>query len=304
MDLGIWLNFLSPGGPCFDPATLPIPGSPVSLSMIEGLVETQVRGPKAVRVLEIGCFCGISTVAWGRSLERVGIWDYTIYCVDLWHHAGDARYGPETVEIVRMRNVFNHEIFKFNIGKSIGHAHVTEVIGDSRVSLQGLRDGFFDVVYVDGHHGYDFVVHDLTNAFRVCKPGGIICGDDYDCSPAMMKAIPDEARSWDEYAMPPSNVGVHPGVALAVDELLGVPRPYGSFWAFSKIADRAAPPFLASVFPLDVSSFPRRIPDFIPAHIRPRFQDHFAGPGGFLPGHPMMAEAAPRPGGTGKVATG
>src|SRR5262249_45136828 len=59
MDLGICLNFLSPEGPCFDQATLPIPGSPVSLSMIDGLVETQVRGPKAVRVLEIGCFCGI-----------------------------------------------------------------------------------------------------------------------------------------------------------------------------------------------------------------------------------------------------
>jgi hypothetical protein len=90
----------------------------------------------------------------------------------------------------------------------------------------------------------------------------------------------------------PGDVGVHPGVVLAVEELLWVPRPYGGFWAFSKIADRASPPFLASAFPLEVPSFPRRVPDFIPAHIRPRFEAHFAGPGGLLPGHPMMAAEA------------
>jgi hypothetical protein len=43
MDLGCWLNFISPDGPCFDLATLPIPGSPVALSMIEALVEERVK---------------------------------------------------------------------------------------------------------------------------------------------------------------------------------------------------------------------------------------------------------------------
>jgi hypothetical protein len=65
MDLGVWLNFLSPDGPCFDLATLPIPGSTVSLSMIEGLVESHVRGPQAVRVLEIGGFWPVGPTARG-----------------------------------------------------------------------------------------------------------------------------------------------------------------------------------------------------------------------------------------------
>jgi len=292
MDLDVWLNFISPTGPCFDSATLPIPGSPVALSMIDALVEAYVaRHQEKIRVLEVGSFCGISAVAWGHALERLGITDYTIYCVDLWYHSGGVQYDTDKIEVVRGRNAFNHEIFKFNISKSIGLSHVVEVIGDSRVALRGMRDGFFDMVYIDGYHGYDVVARDIENAFRVCKRGGIICGDDYDCSPEMMKAIPDEARDRDHYVMPPTDVGVHPGVVLAVDSLLGAPQPYGSFWAFSKITDKERAPFGDSVTPVDVTALPRRIPDFIPDHVRPRFEAHFAGPTGFLVGHPMTVDA-------------
>jgi hypothetical protein len=54
-----------------------------------------------------------------------------VYCADR-YHSGVVRYGPDKVEIARERDTFNHEIFRFNIGKSIGLAHVIEVIGDSR----------------------------------------------------------------------------------------------------------------------------------------------------------------------------
>src|SRR5262245_31082611 len=228
MDLDVWLNFISPEGPCFDPATLPIPGSPVALSMIEALVESYVKQPhEEIRVLEVGSFCGISALTWGRSLERLGVQAYTIHCVDLWYHSGGVRFGPETVEVSRTRNAFNHEIAKFNLSKSIGFSHVTEVIGDSRVALKGMRDGFFDLIYIDGYHGYQVVVQDIENAFRLCKRGGIICGDDYDCSQEMMAVIPAESRESDHYIMPPTEVGVHPGVVLAVNQLLGMPMTYG-----------------------------------------------------------------------------
>jgi predicted O-methyltransferase YrrM len=297
MDLSVWLNFTSPAGLCFDLATVPIPGSPVSLSMIDALVEAHV-GPRReeVTVLEIGSWCGLSTVTWGRALERIGVRNYTIYCVDIWHHAGDIRYDAEKLEIQRERNAFNHDIFKFNVQNSIGWSRVVELIGDSRVSLNGLRDGFFDIVYVDGHHGYDMIRSDIENAVRLCTVGGIICGDDYDCSPEMMRMIPDDAKQLDEYKMPGTDVGVHPGVVLAVDDLLGVPRPYGSFWAFTVEA-----PFCGSVVALDVSALPRRIPAFIPPYVRPRFEEHFAGPAGFLPSHPFVANMAE---GAGAVASG
>ena len=293
MDLSTWLNFISPGGPCFDLATLPIPGSPVSLAMIDALVEAHVkpRGDE-VTVLEIGSFCGISTLTWGYALERLGISNYTIYCVDIWYHGGEVKYSPEKLEVKRGRNSFNHDIFKFNIAQSIGLSHVVEIVGDSRVALARLRDRFFDVIYVDGYHGYDAIASDIANAFRACRPGGIICGDDYDCSPEMMQSIPDDARQLDEYKMPSTDIGVHPGVVLAVDGLLGVPQSYGSFWAFEKVTDKAGPPFTDCVVALDVPALPRRIPKFIPPHVRPRFEQHFAGPAGFLPWHPYVAGMA------------
>src|SRR5262245_5628261 len=293
MDLSAWLNFISPGGPCFDLATLPIPGSPVSLAMIDALVEAHVK-PRGddITILEIGSFCGLSTLTWGYALERLGISKYTIYCVDIWYHGGEVKYSPEKLAVMRGRNSFNHDIFKFNIAQSIGLSHVVEVIGDSRVGLARLRDGFFDVVYVDGYHGYDAIASDIAHAFRLCRPGGIICGDDYDCSPEMMQSIPDDARQLDEYKVGSTDIGVHPGVVLAVDGLLGAPLSYGSFWAFEKVTDKAGPPFTDCVVPVDVPALPRRIPKFIPPHIRPRFEDHFAGPGGFLPWHPVVAGMA------------
>src|SRR5262249_98379 len=85
--------------------------------------------------------------------------------------------------------------------------------GDRRFAAGPQRPagGFFDVAYVDGYHGYDVVVEDIANAFRLCKLGGIICGDDYDCSPEMMAAVPEEALHWDQYSMQPMDIGVHPG---------------------------------------------------------------------------------------------
>src|SRR5262249_1509498 len=269
MDLSAWLNFISPGGPCFDLATLPIPGSPVSLAMIDALVESHVkpRGDE-ITILEIGSFCGISTLTWGYALERLGITNYTIYCVDIWYHGGEVKYSPDKLEVLRERNSFNHDVFKFNIAQSIGLSHVVEIIGDSRVGLARLRDGFFDVVYVDGYHSYDAIASDIAHAFRLCRPGGIICGDDYDCSPEMMQSIPDDARQLDEYKVGSTDIGVHPGVVVAVDGLLGVPRSYGGFWAFEKVTDKAGPPFTDCVVPMDVPALPRRIPKFIPPHIR------------------------------------
>src|SRR5262249_4045729 len=98
MELGCWLNFISPDGPCFDVATLPIPGSPVALSMIEALVEEKVKRRAGIRVLEIGSFCGISTMACGRALDRVGVQDYVLYCADRSYHSRVLRYGPSMVE--------------------------------------------------------------------------------------------------------------------------------------------------------------------------------------------------------------
>ena len=46
--------------------------------------------------------------------------------------------------------------------------------------LGEFRDGFFDWVYIDGNHYYDYVREDLHLALQKVRPGGLITGDDYD----------------------------------------------------------------------------------------------------------------------------
>lgn len=57
-----------------------------------------------------------------------------------------------------------------------------EVKLDRRKSAEAhasFGDGFFDWVYVDGNHEFDFVLQDLVNFHPKVKPGGCLCGDDY-----------------------------------------------------------------------------------------------------------------------------
>lgn len=65
--------------------------------------------------------------------------------------------------------------FKRNIraGQVIVHR------GYSSEILEQFPDSFFDWVYIDGNHLYDYVRKDLEVSLRKVKPGGFITGDDY-----------------------------------------------------------------------------------------------------------------------------
>ena len=45
--------------------------------------------------------------------------------------------------------------------------------------LDEFPDHYFDWVYIDGNHLYEYVRQDLELAFKKTKPGGYIAGDDY-----------------------------------------------------------------------------------------------------------------------------
>lgn len=51
--------------------------------------------------------------------------------------------------------------------------------GISSEVLPTFGTGFFDWVYVDGNHQYDYVTQDLELSWDVVKSGGVIAGDDY-----------------------------------------------------------------------------------------------------------------------------
>ena len=82
------------------------------------------------------------------------------------------------------------------------YPHLEMVEGLSPVALSSLSDRRFDLCYIDGDHSYEAVRQDIQACKPLVKPGAFLGGHDYggDC----------------------------PGVAQAVDELLGKPQ-----WRFS-----------------------------------------------------------------------
>jgi predicted O-methyltransferase YrrM len=77
------------------------------------------------------------------------------------------------------------------------YPHLEMIEGYSPSALAGLADRRFDLCYLDGDHSYEAVCQDIHACLPLVKPGAFIGGHDYggDC----------------------------PGVAQAVDEILGKP---------------------------------------------------------------------------------
>lgn len=96
--------------------------------------------------------------------------DLTLLCIDPWHVYKTSPRLPS-----QERQDANYETTKEKL-KSY-NAHLIkklsmEAVGD--VEMESL-----DFVYIDGHHGYEFVRDDLREWGKRVRPGGIISGDDY-----------------------------------------------------------------------------------------------------------------------------
>jgi hypothetical protein len=63
--------------------------------------------------------------------------------------------------------------------------HLENVIinrGFSQEVLKKFEDGYFDWIYIDGNHFYEYVKQDLELSYQKVKKGGFITGDDYHWS--------------------------------------------------------------------------------------------------------------------------
>jgi hypothetical protein len=60
-----------------------------------------------------------------------------------------------------------------------------------------FEDAYFDWVYIDGNHLYEFVKQDLTLYYPKIKPGGIVLGDDYNTAGWWEDGV---TRAVDEFA--------------------------------------------------------------------------------------------------------
>ena len=60
------------------------------------------------------------------------------------------------------------------------HAEVEINRGYSDDILSQFDDEYFDWLYIDGNHYYEYVLQDLRLGWQKLKPGGLLVGDDYN----------------------------------------------------------------------------------------------------------------------------
>ena len=149
--------------------------------------------PKHGRCAEIGVWNGGFS---GAILEVTEPEELTL--IDPWDLLSDQDEGEWTHKKhqnhAKMEKMFQSVRAKFEPNKKVCIRK-----GFSAEVLASYPDRYFDWIYIDGNHLYDFVRKDLEMGFRKVRPGGIIAGDDFfwkrDGRMHVREAVLDEMRA-------------------------------------------------------------------------------------------------------------
>jgi predicted O-methyltransferase YrrM len=148
--------------------------------LIKTLLEN-LKNTDNLKIAEIGVFQGRMTALWNVELMNRNI-KYEYFAID--HFLGSSEHDPNF-------DYYNGTLM--NLSPIIDKINILR--NDSVSASKKFDNEFFDIVYIDASHEYEFVKQDILTWLPKVKPGGIICGDDY-------------VRGWD-------------GVIQAVDEIFG-----------------------------------------------------------------------------------
>jgi radical SAM superfamily enzyme YgiQ (UPF0313 family)/SAM-dependent methyltransferase len=222
-------------------------GRAVRHATMQALLEraSAARGGDPFQILEVGSWAGGSAITWADALKRYHGGRGRVVCVDPWKvyfQPEECSELPDATRYERMRDALLSgrilELFFYNLRTS-GHDDVVAPFrGHSADLLPLFADATFDLVFIDGAHDYPSVRGDLQHGSRLVKEGGILCGDDLELQLADLEG--DQAhrnRERDYICDPGSGTWFHPGVTLAVGELLGRVSSLDGFWAVRKCGD-------------------------------------------------------------------
>lgn len=167
------------------------------------------------RIVEIGSWMGNgSTQVFIEELQGAG---GLLYCVDHWQgNANVARHQ----QLVSHYNIL--DTFRTNVESFGGAELVKPLVMSSLEAAAILRDGFFDLVFIDGDHSYDQTASDIDVWRPKVASGGILSG--HDCETRADEYDKDflwENRNCDVVPVGGNFPVIHPGVVLAVGEKFG-----------------------------------------------------------------------------------
>lgn len=128
-------------------------------------------------ILELGCYRGRSTRALLDNSQSC------LWCVDSWSGVDDSGIqGRITITEDDYRQ------FLENIADE--EERVTVMRMFTREAFPILPVETFNLIFIDADHDYEAVKFDIKHSLPLLKPGGILCGHDYnDRWPGVAKAV-------------------------------------------------------------------------------------------------------------------
>lgn len=118
-----------------------------------------------LRISEIGVYQGRGTSIWNVILINKNI-DYEYFAID--HFLGSSEHE---------KNIDYYDITLKNLEKIKNKIHIIK--NESILESKNYTNEYFDIVYIDASHEYEYVKEDILAWLPKVKKGGIICGDDY-----------------------------------------------------------------------------------------------------------------------------
>lgn len=156
--------------------TSPVPNAfPREISgwLLEAEGKTLAELARGQRVLEIGSYCGLSTICMARTAEHVTAVDYF-----------DGRGTPVPQETLAE--------FKANIER-YGLTEKVTIQYPDWLTRGELPRPEFTLALIDGAHEYDAVAADVVKAMNLLAPGGLLAFHDYKhpSHPGVERAVDD-----------------------------------------------------------------------------------------------------------------
>ena len=188
------------------------------------ILNSLIKKKKNLEIIEVGSFCGESTLIIGSYLQEKKI-NFKMTCVDIWNafpldHA-NSFYLSKFNENLKNGKVFT--LFKHNLKQANLLKNIKFIKGDSNKVLKKIKKKF-DLIFIDGSHSYNYVCNDIKNSMKLLNNNGILVGDDYEQNYKnskhlnFKKLIEEDIDSIYDHK---SKKNMHPGVTLAVHKFFG-----------------------------------------------------------------------------------
>lgn len=154
--------------------------------------------------LEVGSWCGDTSAILARIAREHG---GHLVCVDWWKGSP----GTGLAEIAKKKDVY---AYFWNRMKEEGlEDTVMPLRGPSKHAAGILKEGLFDLVFIDADHTYAGISSDINSCAPLVRKGGVLCG--HDCEGRVSDYDLNFLLSGKEKNFHES---VHCGVVLAVGE--------------------------------------------------------------------------------------